>query len=67
MTKPESIRKAEMVSEIYSAINAAQLPPDTVADKLLQILNDVQQIASQKLQQDLEEYQQSLEQEQGEE
>ena len=67
MIKPESIRRAEMVNGIYNAINAAELPPDTVADKLMQILTDVQKIAAQKLQQDLEEYQQSLEEEKGEE
>ena len=67
MNKPESIRKAEMVNGIYAAINAAELPPDTVADKLMQILADVQQIAAQKLQQDLMEYNQALAEEQSEE
>lgn len=63
MTKPLSIKRAEMIEGIYAAINAAQLPPFIVADVLKTIIATAEEAAQHQLQQDIAAWNQPQEEE----
>lgn len=62
MEKPISIKRAEMIERIYTAINAAQLPAFVVSDVLKGILATAEEAAQHQLQQDLAAYSQEQKQ-----
>lgn len=54
MEKTQTIKRAELIEEIYAAMNKAELPAFAIADVLRGILATAEQAAEQQLQADLQ-------------
>lgn len=63
MEKTISIKKAELSQMLAQAISKCELPPCVVADTLQLILFQVQTLANEQLQKDIEEYRKAVEEE----
>ena len=61
MEKAISIKKAELSQGISQVISDCKLPPCVVADTLQLILFQVQTLANEQLQKDIEEYRKAVE------
>ena len=63
MEKSIAIRKAEFTQSLAQVINTAGLPPCVVADTMALVLAEVQKLANEQLQKDLEAYRKAQEEE----
>lgn len=54
--KPITVKREEMLAQIYAAINQAEVPAFVVEDALRRLLADVEQMARQQFAQDYETY-----------
>lgn len=63
MEKSIAIRKAEFTQALAQAINNSGLPPCVVADTMALVLGEVQKLANEQLQKDLEAYRKAQEEE----
>lgn len=61
--KPISIKKEEFSRRLQTVVAQSQLPPCVVADTLQLILFQVQTLANEQLQKDIEEYRKAVEEE----
>lgn len=61
MEKSIAIRKAEFTQNLAQVINSAGLPPFVVADTMALVLTEVQKLANEQLQKDLEAYRKAQE------
>lgn len=50
--KPITVKREEMLAQIYAAINQAEVPAFVVEDALRRLLADVEQMARQQFEQD---------------
>lgn len=63
MEKSIAIRKAEFTQALAQVINDSGLPPCVVADTMTLILAEVQKLANEQLQKDIEAYRKAQEEE----
>lgn len=61
MEKSIAIRKAEFTQALAQVINNAGLPPCVVADTMALVLGEVQKLANEQLQKDIEAYRKAQE------
>lgn len=59
MEKPLTIKRAEFTQKLAQTINEAELPAFIVADCLQAVLIEIQTLATQQYQRDLQAYQQA--------